>query len=67
MSLRARVVLIEKIGIISRFLCDKCRWIGSHKEMKKEQDIDYDQYCCPKCNNVMFDNGHGYIYCEKVN
>ena len=36
------------------------------KEMKNEQDIDYNQDCCPKCNNVMFDNKYGHIYCEET-
>jgi DNA polymerase III alpha subunit (gram-positive type) len=53
-------------AVISRYLCDECGWIGTRAEMKNEQDIDYNQDCCPKCNNVMFDDGHGYVYCEKV-
>ena len=53
-------------AVISRYLCDECYWIGTRAEMKNEQDIDYNQDCCPNCNNVMFDDGHGYVYCEKV-
>lgn len=53
-------------AVISRYLCDECGWVGTRADMKNEQDIDYDQDCCPNCNNVMFDDGHGYVYCEKV-
>lgn len=51
---------IEKI-----YKCE-CGWKGSWKQMKREQDFGYDQSCCPKCNNVMFNNLHGEIHCEKV-
>jgi predicted RNA-binding Zn-ribbon protein involved in translation (DUF1610 family) len=48
------------------YLCDECGWKGKSSEMKKEQDIAYDQYCCPKCNNVLFDILYGYTYCKTV-
>ena len=38
-----------------KYKCTECNWSGVFKEMKNEQDIDYDQYCCPKCYNVMYD------------
>lgn len=57
---------LDKPVVISRYLCDNCGWIGIRAEMKNEQDIDYNQDYCPECNNVMFDDGLGYVYCEKV-
>jgi predicted RNA-binding Zn-ribbon protein involved in translation (DUF1610 family) len=53
-------------GVISRFLCDECGWIGTRDEARREFDFGYDQSCCPKCGNVMFDNLHGNDYAEKV-
>ena len=53
-------------AVISRFLCDGCGWIGTREECKNEYDFGYDQSCCPKCNNVMFDNLHGNDYAKKV-
>jgi hypothetical protein len=38
-----------------QYKCTECNWLGLFDEMKNEQDTDYDQYCCPKCNNVMYD------------
>jgi hypothetical protein len=52
--------------VMPRFLCAECGWIGEQKEMKHEYDFGYDQSCCPKCNDVMMDNLHGNMYCEKV-
>ena len=52
--------------VISRFLCDECGWIGTRDEARREFDFGYDQSCCPKCGNVMFDNLHGNDYAEKV-
>ncbi len=57
---------IEKTVVESRYLCDECKWTGTIKEMKNESDFDYDQECCPKCNNVLFDDMNGYVYCKKV-
>ncbi len=48
------------------YLCEECNWKGTHDEMKSEQDLTYDQDCCPKCNNILFDNLYGYTYCKKV-
>jgi len=38
-----------------QYKCTECNWLGLFDDMKNEQDTDYDQYCCPKCNNVMYD------------
>lgn len=65
-SKNAELPQCDKTAVISRYLCNECGWIGTRVEMKNEQDTDYNQDCCPKCNNVMFDDGHGYVYCEKI-
>ena len=51
---------------MNKYKCD-CGWIGTRQEMKNEQDIDYDQDCCPQCNDVLFDDFHGYVYAEQIN
>lgn len=48
------------------YRCGECGWVGTISEMKNEQDLEYNQDCCPKCNDVMFDNGHDYKYAEYV-
>jgi hypothetical protein len=48
-----------------QYKCTECNWVGVFNEMKNEQDIDYDQYCCPKCNNVIYDCRIGKWYLEE--
>lgn len=48
------------------YLCDECNWSGTVNEMKNESDLDYNQDCCHKCNNVMFDNRFGRAYCKSI-
>ena len=66
LSKNAEAPQCDKTGVKCRFLCDECEWIGTRDECKNEYDFGYDQSCCPKCNNVMFDNLHGKDYAEKV-
>lgn len=49
----------------SEFICGECKWVGPISDMKNESDFGYDQSCCPICNDVMFDDINGLIYCEK--
>jgi hypothetical protein len=48
-----------------KYKCTECHWLGVFNEMKNEQDIDYDQYCCPKCNNVIYDCRFDKWYLEE--
>jgi hypothetical protein len=48
-----------------QYKCTECNWLGLFNEMKNEQDTDYDQYCCPKCNNVMYDCRFDKWYLEE--
>jgi hypothetical protein len=48
-----------------QYKCTECNWLGLFNEMKNEQDTDYDQYCCPKCNNVMYDCRFDNWYLEE--
>jgi hypothetical protein len=48
-------IIIPQEELSKQYKCTECNWIGVFNEMKNEQSIDYDQYCCPKCNNVMYD------------
>jgi hypothetical protein len=48
-----------------KYKCTECHWLGLFNEMKNEQDTDYDQYCCPKCNNVMYDCRFDKWYLEE--
>jgi hypothetical protein len=48
-----------------QYKCTECNWLGLLNEMKNEQDTDYDQYCCPKCNNVMYDCRFDKWYLEE--
>ena len=59
--------IAEKIKTLPvLYLCDECEWSGKHSDMKVESDFGYDQSCCPTCNNVMVDNLHGILHCEKI-
>jgi transcription initiation factor IIE alpha subunit len=49
-----------------QYQCDQCHWIGQLDECQSESDFGYDQSCCPRCGNVMFDNLHGIPYVNKI-
>jgi Zn finger protein HypA/HybF involved in hydrogenase expression len=57
---------IKTASAESRYKCDECGWVGTRKEMTHEMGDYYDQDCCPVCNDIMFDDFYGKIYCEKI-
>jgi hypothetical protein len=57
--------LVEPQKEPKKYKCTECHWLGVFNEMKNEQDIDYDQYCCPKCNNVIYDCRFDKWYLEE--
>lgn len=64
-----RKLKIIKIGDHSsdktKYKCD-CGWVGNTDEMDREMDFEYDQSCCPECNDVMIDLLHGIVYVKTL-